>query len=103
LLPDHPDWLHVRYEDCITDPSAVLDVVAARLRLADRDRMQATLHRPSVSSGLSTKQTRELIEKREAASAVTGWRRDIDDGAEASCNRMLETFGIAPDLVLPHA
>ena len=103
LLPDHPDWLHVRYEECVTDPSAVLDVVATRLGLADRERMQATLHRPSVSSGLSTKHTRELIEQRGAAGVVTGWRRDIDADAEASCNRMLETFGIDPDFVLPPA
>jgi hypothetical protein len=101
LLPDHPDWTHVRYEDCVTDPAGVLDTVAARLRLGDRERMHATLQRPSVSSGLSTKETRDLIEKGQAAESVTRWRRQVDDGTEAWCNRLLETFGIDPERVLP--
>jgi hypothetical protein len=101
LLPHHADWTHVRYEDCVTDPAGVLDTVAARLRLGDRERMHATLQRPSVSSGLSTKETRDLIEKGQAAESVTRWRRQVDDGTEAWCNRLLETFGIDPERVLP--
>lgn len=101
LLPDRADWLHVRYEDCITDPAGVLDTVAARLRLTDRSRMLATLRRPSVSSGRSTKSTRGLIEKGDAAAAVTRWRRDVDGDTEAWCDRLLETFGIDPRAVLP--
>ena len=103
LLPEHPDWLHVRYEDCITDPERVLDTVATRLRLADRDRMQETLRRPSVSSALSTREMRGLIAKGAAAEAVTRWRRDIEGDAEASCNRLLETFGIDPAFILSPA
>lgn len=101
LLPDYPDWLHVRYEDCVTDPSGVLDTVATRLRLEDRERMQAMVQRPSVSSAMSTSQTRELIEQGRAAAVVTRWRRDIDGDVETWCNQLLETFGIDPKLVLP--
>jgi hypothetical protein len=101
LLPEHPDWLHVRYEDCVVDPAGMVDTVAARLRLTDLDRMHATVNRPSVSSGMSTEQTRRLIEDGRAADLVTRWRQGLDDGVEAWCNRLLETFGIDPGTVLP--
>ncbi|MGK2955222.1 MAG: hypothetical protein ACSLFI_06080, partial [Solirubrobacterales bacterium] len=101
LLPEHPTWTHVRYEDCVTDPAGVLDTVAARLRLTDRERMHVTLQRPSVSSGLSTEETRVLIAEGKSAEIVTRWRRQLDDDTEAWCNRLLETFRIDPTLVLP--
>ncbi len=48
LLPEHPDWLHVRYEDCVTDPTSMVETVAARLRLTDLERMRETVNRPSI-------------------------------------------------------
>jgi len=99
LLPDHPEWLHVRYEDCVVDPAGVLETVASRLRLTDRERMQATVQRPSVSSGRSTHETRDLIERGGAARTVTSWRKAVGDGDEAWCNRLLEAFGVDPNLV----
>jgi hypothetical protein len=101
LLPEHPDWLHVRYEDGVIDPVGMVDRVAAHLRLTDLDRMHATVNRPSVSSGMSTEQTRRMIEDGRAADLVTRWREGLDDGTEAWCNRLLETFGIDPESVLP--
>ncbi len=101
LLPENPGWLHVRYEDCVTDPTRMVETVASRLRLKDLERMHATVNRPSVSSGMSTDQTRRLIEEGQAADVVTRWRRDLDDDTEAWCNRLLDTFGIDPHLVLP--
>ena len=103
LLPEHPGWLHVRYEDCVTDPTVMVETVAARLRLTDLERMRATVNRPSVSSGMSTDDTRRLIEAGQAAEVVTRWRRSIDDDTEAWCNRLLETFGIDPQVILPTA
>jgi hypothetical protein len=102
LLPEHPDWLHVRYEDCVTDPELMVDTVAGRLRLTDLERMHAALKRPSVSSGMSTEETRRLIEEGQAADVVTRWRRGLDDDIEPWCNRLLETFGIDPHVILPN-
>jgi hypothetical protein len=101
LLPDHPDWLHVRYEDCVTDPAGVVDRVADRLRLTDIERMYATLNRPSVSSAMSTEETRRLIESGRAGDVLARWQHDLDDETEAWCNRLLESFEIDPDIVLP--
>lgn len=101
LLPEHPGWLHVRYEDCVTRPDLMVETVARRLRLTDLLRMNATVNRPSVSSAMSTGETRRLIEEGQAADVVTRWRRGLDDGTEAWCNRLLETFGIDPQVVLP--
>ena len=102
-LADHPDWLHVRYEDCVTDPTGVVDAVAGRLRLTDVERMHATVNRPSVSSAMSTEQTRRLIETGHAADAVARWRQDLDDDTETWCNQLLETFGIDPEVILASA
>jgi hypothetical protein len=101
LLPEHAAWTHVRYEDCVIDPAGVLDTVAARLRLTDRERMRATLQRPSVSSGRSTDETRQQIKRGDAAEGVFRWRRDLEDGTETWCNQLLETFGIEPTSILP--
>jgi hypothetical protein len=103
LLADNPDWLHVRYEDCLTDPAGIVDVVAGRLRLTDLERMRATVNRPSVSSAMSTEQTRRLIEAGRAGDVATRWRDDLDDDTEPWCDQLLETFGIDPDVVLPAA
>lgn len=101
LLPDNPTWLHVRYEDCVTNPTLMVDTVASRLRLTDLERMHATVNRPSVSSSMSTEETRRLIEGGQAADVVTRWRRGLDDGIEVWCNDLLDAFGIDPQVILP--
>ena len=102
-LADRPDWLHVRYEDCVTDPTGIVDVVADRLRLTDVEQMHATVNRPSVSSAMSTEQTRRLIETGHASDAVARWRQDLDDGIETWCDQLLEAFGIDPEVILAPA
>lgn len=100
-LHRHPDWLHVRYEDCVRTPDAVLATLADELELDDLDRMRAALGRPSVSSRISTVEARTRIESGRANELLHAWRNDVDDATEAWCTRLLELFEIDPELVLP--
>lgn len=101
LLSERPEWTHVRYEDCVTDPAGTLQLLADRLNLNDVERMRAVLARPSQSSGRSTDATRRDIEAGRGAGTVTRWREQIDAETEAWCNDMLATLGIEPTLVSP--
>jgi hypothetical protein len=99
LLPDHPDWIHVRYEDCVTDPTGTLDRLAGHLDLPDVDRMREIVSRPSVSSRRSTSDTRSTIESGRASEVVSRWRDEVDPADRQWCDRLLETFGIDPAIV----
>lgn len=100
-LPERPEWVHVRYEDCVTQPDAVMSVLAERLHLDDSERMQAISSRPSVSSRRSTAGDRQRIASGRSAELATSWRDRIDADAEQRCNRLLDTFGIDPAALLP--
>ena len=95
-LAEHPGWTHVRYEECVAQPEATLELLAERLDLTDLDRMRAVLSRPSQSSRISTAQTRELIKAGAGARTVEAWRVRVDPDVESWCNRTLETFAIDP-------
>jgi hypothetical protein len=103
LLPTHPSWTHVRYEDCVLAPEATLGLLAERLRLGDVARMHDMLRRPSVSSRISTEDTRREISSGRAADVVTRWRQSVDVDEERQSDRILDTFGIDRDVVLPGA
>lgn len=94
LLPVRPDWTHVRYEDCVTDPSGTLELLAERLRLTDLDRMGEVVSRPSQSSRRSTAATRRDIEAGRGSATVERWRSQVDADDVRRCNELLETFGI---------
>ncbi len=96
-LSDHPDWLHVRYEDCVTDPEATLERMADRLGLRDLDAMRATVTTPSGSSRRSTDATRASITA--GAAAAWRWVADVDPDDIARCHRLLERLDIDPELV----
>ena len=99
LLGDRPHWFHVRYEDCVTDPTGTLDRLAAGLDLPDVDRMQAVVTRPSVSSRMSTGDVRSTIESGRASEVVSRWRDEIDAADRRWCDDLLRTFGIDPAIV----
>lgn len=101
VLADRPAWVHVRYEDCVTNPEDTLALLADRLHLTDLDRMRGVLAQPSQSSRRSTEATRADIEAGRGADTVTRWRDSIDDDDERRCNELLEAFGIDPRTVLP--
>ncbi len=101
LLPSHPHWTHIRYEDCVTDPAATLGALSERLQLDDLDRMERVLHRPSVSSKISTGAIRHEIESGQGAKAILRWRDNVDIDDERWCRALLEQFEIDPDVVLP--
>lgn len=99
LLGSRPDWFHLRYEDCVIDPAGTLDRLAGHLDLPDIDRMQAIVTRPSVSSRISTSDTRSTIESGRASEVVSRWRGEVDAADRRWCDDMLETFGIDPATV----
>ncbi|MEM9565489.1 MAG: hypothetical protein AAGA93_22895 [Actinomycetota bacterium] len=101
LLPERPEWLHVRYEDCVTDPDTVLVRMADRLQLDDRQRMEATLARPSGSSRRSKADTVAAISAGRAAGAIDAWRDKVDADQIAAVERLLDGLGIDLALVAP--
>jgi hypothetical protein len=84
-------------------PEATLGLLAERLRLGDVARMHDVLRRPSVSSRISTEDTRREISSGRAADVVTRWRQSVDVDEERQSDRILDTFGIDRDVVLPGA
>ncbi|MEM7273458.1 MAG: hypothetical protein AAF547_10295 [Actinomycetota bacterium] len=94
LLPDRPDWLHVRYEACVAKPQEVLERMASRLGLTDRAEMAAVVDRPSGSSHLATADTVAAIRSGNAEAALERWRSDIDADAERRALQLLERLGI---------
>ena len=94
LLGDRPQWVHLRYEDCVTDPTGTLDRLAAHLDLPDTARMQAVVTRPSVSSRISTSDTRSTIASGRASQVVSRWRDEVDTTDRRWCDDLMETFGI---------
>jgi hypothetical protein len=99
LLPERSEWTHIRYESCVLDPAGTLSVLADRLGLADADRMQRVLHRPSVSSRISTDATRRKIEQGRGADVLNAWRDEVDPSDERWCEDTLAAFGIDIDVL----
>lgn len=93
-LPHHPDWLHLKYEDCVREPQAALELLAAHLDLTDMDKMMATLKKPSGSSALSTPAVRQEIRSGGLDVVASGWRRDVDADAEHSAAEVLDRLHI---------
>lgn len=103
VLVDRPAWTHVRYEDCVTAPDDTLERLARRLGLEDMQRMRAVVTRPSVSSDISTRETRHEIASGRGASQLTRWRSEVDDATERWCYALFEAFDLDPSVVVPEA
>jgi hypothetical protein len=102
-LPARPEWTHVRYEDCVRRPEAVIDRLADALGLADRDRMLAQVERPSQSSTMSTAATRTAIAAGDRGAVAEGWRARVDADTERRVLGHLDRLGIDLDLVVDGA
>ena len=95
-LPRHPEWVHVRYEDSVRRPDDTIEWLAERLNLRDVDTMRSAVERPSVSSDISTAETRELIISGRLGDRADAWRDEVDPSEQRWCCTALETFGIDP-------
>lgn len=93
-LPDHPEWVHVTYEDTVLHPESTLDRLAERLGLHDRAAMDKVLTRASASRKNSTEGTNAAIASGQRDQLVEGWKRHVDDDEERRCFEILETLGI---------
>lgn len=101
LLPDRPDWLHVKYEDTVVRPETELGRMAAHLSLDDFERMRARLRRPSVSSSRSSASTRGAIAVGATEALLDGWRTKVDGDDLRASSRVLERLSIDPLSVVP--
>jgi len=99
LLPTRPEWTHVSYERCVADPVSVVETLAARLHLNDREAMLATIRRPSGSSRRSTASVRDKISTGEGRATLDGWRSAIAANELTSCSRLLDDLGIDLDML----
>jgi len=96
MLPSHPQWLHVRYENAVTDPDRELERMATALQLDDVEAMRTVLRRPSGSSSLSMGGTRNAIGRGDREAMVNGWRAKVDPADLVAAGRVLEGVGIDP-------
>ncbi len=94
LSPDRPGWLVLSYEDVVIRPDEVVHELADRLDLPEVEAMRRTLRAPSLSSGLSEQATRAEIRRGSGDALVAGWRRAVDQRAEARAMAVLEMLGI---------
>ncbi len=100
LLPERPEWLHLRYEDAVLHAERELARLAGRLGLQDMDRMEQVLRRPSGSSRRSLGGTRDAIKKGDRAGAVDGWRAKVGAEDLSRTAAVLELVGIDPKAVV---
>ncbi len=100
LLPERPQWTHIRYEDCVTDPQAVLAHMAERLGLEDQQAMAAVVDRPSGSSRRSTDGTVKAIEAGQGGAAVNSWKQRVEPADQNAALALLERLGVDLDLVV---
>lgn len=102
LLPERPDWLFVSYEDLIVHTPVVIDYLADKLHLDDRQAMTRQAILPSRSvRGASSLERQQLINQRNQDRLVDWWREKISKDELLACFRILDRFGI--DLYLPDA
>lgn len=95
LLPERPTWTVVSYEECVVDPEGVVDHVAERLHLPDREAMLEVVRRPSGSSRRSTAETRAAIGAGDRRGLVGGWRRHVGADEERAAFAVLDRLGIS--------
>lgn len=95
LLPERPNWQFVSYEDLILHTDRVIDQLANRLRLPDRDAMARQVGRPSRSVKPTKSVERQgLIEARNCNRLVDRWKEKVGGEDLRACSRILERFGI---------
>ena len=105
LLPDRPGWLFVSYEDLIVRTPEVIECLATRLQLDDREAMARQIARPSRSTRRASSQERQrMIQEQSRDRLVDSWRARISSEDLRACFRVLDRFGIdlyRPDASLP--
>lgn len=85
----------VRYEDIVTDPARFVDeVLIAQFGLSERDRMLATLSRPSHSSRMSLNSVNEAIKAGKTNDILHNWRSKVTPEMLAVGQRILDMFDI---------
>jgi hypothetical protein len=105
LLPKHPDWLYVSYEDLVANTRAVVDTLADRLELPARNRMIARANRPSRSTRReSTAERQQMIQDHDREKLLNSWQTKIAPDELRDCFEVLDRFAInlyRPDCSMP--
>jgi len=85
----------LRYEDIVRDPARFVDdVLIAQLGFSERDRMLATLSKPSNSSRMSLNSLNQAIEAGETDAILNMWRAKVTPEMQATGQRILDVFEI---------
>ncbi len=105
LLPEHPEWRYVSYEDLIAHTEKVVEHLSGELNLVDRQRMLARVVNPSRSTRReSTAERKQLIKEGNSHKLLNSWRSQLDDQELRSCFHVLDRFKIdlyQPDSPMP--
>jgi hypothetical protein len=86
---DYPHWTTVTYEQLVTNPHAMIDHLASRLRLPDVQAMLAQVKQPSRTV---TDQTASRVD--DPAYLLSRWRRHVSAGEAAELISIPQAFGI---------
>jgi hypothetical protein len=104
-LPEHSHWLYVSYEDLLVHTEAVVDCLADKLQLADRQRMLARVGQPSRSTRReSTAERKQLIRRGDREKLLNSWQSKVASQEARACFQLLERFGLdlyGPDSQMP--
>ncbi len=85
-------WFVVSYEEMVLQPKNYIDYFANVLNLSQKDKMKKMITEPSKSSNMTTKETREKINKNETNFLISKWKKDISHDQEKEAMGILEKF-----------
>jgi hypothetical protein len=100
LLPERPRWLYCSYERAVTEPQETTELLASKLGIRDRARMDRQMRLPSRSTRfLSTRQSRDAMQgprgKEKARFLVQRWKQDVSDAEERDALKVLDKLDLA--------
>lgn len=84
------------YEEAVLNASAMVELLADRLELKDREQMLEQSDRPSAVLNLSSEARKKLLQNhsRDRQKLISSWRSAVDDSRERELMRYLELFEI---------
>jgi len=95
---DRTNWVCLTYEDLVTKPRAMVEMLAKKLELPDPEKMFRQASIPCSSSHSSDKETKSYLRQSSDADNRTvllrKWRKKVTEQEELHAFKILERFGI---------
>jgi hypothetical protein len=105
LRENAESWLTLTYEETVLQPDRVIELLATRLNLPSRARMERQCSRPSRVARKSNIQTQQLLASgKNREQLIQKWQKQVSESDLVSVQRILNVFAIdlySADQVLP--